>query len=93
MCRTLGLWPTGFSEPFPTHVLETMSGSPDIERGEEYKPSDQSDAIAEESEALLAEETVKGNNTRTYRDDTDPRTSRSCYAGVTSLKFNSSSDF
>ena len=60
MCRTLGLWPTGFSEPFPTHVLETMSGSPDIERGEEYKPLDQSDAIAEESEALLAEETVKG---------------------------------
>ena len=60
------MWPEtqsptpGFSEPFPTHVLETTSGSLDIERGEEYKPSDQSDAIAEESEALLAEETVKG---------------------------------
>ena len=63
-----------------------MSRGLDIERGEEYKPLDESDAIAEESEALLAEEIVKGNNTRTYV--TDPRTSRSCYAGATSLKFN-----
>lgn len=60
-----------------------MSRSPDIEHGKEYKPLEQTEAVAEENEALLAEATV--NRTEDY--DAEPRT-RNCYSRGISAKFS-----